>query len=203
MAFRVDDSLRKQSGAKFLLVIAPPWGKGSLAKRLFDIGAASLSLILLSPMIFIASVAIKMGSRGPVFSREILHGYGNRPIRVLRFRTSEACDASDRSSVFVSSIRRGLYRSGLDELPQLFDVLRGEMSIVGPPLQTGFRGVLENEFLPLRGVKPGMTGWSQIKESRDGFTTTEERIKDDLYYVQNRSIFLDIRIVFMTIFCSK
>jgi putative colanic acid biosynthesis UDP-glucose lipid carrier transferase len=103
----------------------------------------------------------------------------------------------------VTPFDRILRRTGIDELPQLLNVLRGEMSIVGPHPYTSRQDLFENHFMPLLNVKPGMTGLSQITEAREGFRTTEQRIKDDLHYVENWSLFLDIKIILMTAFSQQ
>jgi lipopolysaccharide/colanic/teichoic acid biosynthesis glycosyltransferase len=97
VALHDDGSIRRQSGARFLPYVAPSLGGRRWAKRLFDIGAATASLILLSPIILIVSAAIKIDSRGPIFSRETLYGYRNWPIRALKFRSVHACqETADR-----------------------------------------------------------------------------------------------------------
>jgi len=96
-----------------------------------------------------------------------------------------------------------LRQNGIDELPQLLNVLRGEMSIVGPRPYTSRQYVFGKQIMPLLNVKPGMIGWSQISESREGFRTTEQRINDDLHYVENWSLFLDIKIILMTTFSQR
>ena len=100
----------------------------------------------------------------------------------------------------MTPVGRILRRTGIDELPQLLNVLRGEMSIVGPRPYTSRQDLFENRLMPLLNVKPGMTGWSQITESREGLRTTEQRIIDDLHYVENWSLLLDIKIILMTAF---
>jgi lipopolysaccharide/colanic/teichoic acid biosynthesis glycosyltransferase len=103
----------------------------------------------------------------------------------------------------VTLFGRVVRRTGIDELPQLLSVLRGEMSIVGPRPYTSRRDLLENHFTPLLNVKPGMIAWSQITEAREGFRTTEQRIHDDLHYVENWSLFLDFKIILMTAFSQQ
>jgi lipopolysaccharide/colanic/teichoic acid biosynthesis glycosyltransferase len=100
----------------------------------------------------------------------------------------------------VTPVGRVLRRSGIDELPQLLNVLRGEMSIVGPRPYSCHQDLFENRVIPLPDVKPGMIGSSQITEFREGLGTTDERINNDLHYVENRSLFLDIKILLMSAF---
>ena len=203
MGLHDDGSISRQSGARFLPYVAPSLGGRRWAKRLFDIGAATATLILLSPIILIAAVAVKIGSRGSIFCDETLYGYGNRPIRVLKFRSAVTCGRTNRLGSRVTWVGRVLRRTGIDELPQLLNVLRGEMSIVGPRPYASRQNLFENTLMPLLSAKPGMTGWSQIKESREGFRTTKQRISDDLHYVENWSLLLDIKIIMMTAFSQK
>lgn len=203
MALNDDGSISRQSGARYLPYIVPSLGGRRWVKRLFDIGAATASLMLLSPIILIVSAAIKIDSHGPIFSRETLYGYGSRPIRALKFRSVHTCQETNRSSLPVTPFGRVLRRTGIDELPRLLNVLCGEMSIVGPRPYTSRRDLFEKHFLPLLNVKPGMTGWSQITEAREGFGTTEQRVNDDLHYVENWSLFLDVKIILMIAFSQQ
>lgn len=203
VALHDDGSISRQSGSRFLAFTAPSWRERRWAKRLFDIGAASASLILLSPIILIAAVAVKIGSHGSIFCGETLYGYGNRPIRVLKFRSAETCGKTNRLDSRVTWVGRVLRRNGIDELPQLLNVLRGEMSIVGPRPCASCQNLFQSTLMPLLNAKPGMTGWSQIKESREGFRTAEQRINEDLHYVENWSLLLDIKVIMMTAFSQK
>jgi lipopolysaccharide/colanic/teichoic acid biosynthesis glycosyltransferase len=171
------------------------------AKRAFDIVAASIGLILLSPTLLIAAIAVKLDSRGPVFSLETLYQYKNRPIRVLKFRSVATSAEASRMNLRVTRVGRVMRECGIDGLPQLFNVLRGEMSIVGPRLYASHQDLSHYSLTPLlNDVKPGMIG---ITESLEGFGTTEQQIKDDLYYVENWSIFLDIKIALMALVSEK
>jgi lipopolysaccharide/colanic/teichoic acid biosynthesis glycosyltransferase len=203
VALHDDRSISGQNGGRFLADVVPSLGARRCAKRLFDIVVATTSLILLSPIILVVSVAVKIGSRGPLFSREILYGYGNQPIRVLKFRSVKTCVETNRLNLCATSVGRVLRQNGIDELPQLLNVLRGEMSIVGPRPYTSRQYVFGKQIMPLLNVKPGMIGWSRISESREGFRTTEQRINDDLHYVENWSLFLDIKIILMTTFSQR
>jgi lipopolysaccharide/colanic/teichoic acid biosynthesis glycosyltransferase len=203
VALHNDSRIGRQSRARVLADFVPTLGIGRCAKRLFDIVGATTSLLLLSPIILVISVAVKLDSRGSIFSRETLYGYRNQ-IRVLKFRSMTVCTETNRLNLRVTRVGQVLRRTGIDELPQLLNVLRGEMSIVGPCAYTSRHDLLDNQLLPLlSGVKPGMTGWAQITESREGFRTTEQRINDDLHYVENWSLFLDFKIILMTVFFQK
>ena len=131
MALHSERSIGRQSRTRVLADGITALGMERFAKRLFDIVAASASLVLLSPIILVVSAAIKLDSRGPIFSREALYGYGNS-IRVIKFRSVPARQETDQPNLRLTRVGRIIRRSGIDELPQLLNVLRGEMSVVGP-----------------------------------------------------------------------
>jgi lipopolysaccharide/colanic/teichoic acid biosynthesis glycosyltransferase len=159
------------------------------AKRAFDVFAATICLTLLCPLILVVSVAIKLNSRGPIFIRKTKFGYNNRPIHVFRFRSATA-----RSHV--TQVGRVLRRTGIDRIPQLINVLLGDMSIVGPAPSPSPRHLHDYGLMPmLAGIKPGMTRGVQITEHHHGFDAMKQSIDDDLHYVMNWSIFLDIKII--------
>jgi len=196
--FHDDGSVGRQSRGRVLDGVVPALGLGRRIKRIFDIAVAATSLVLLSPIILVVSVAIKFDSDGPVFSGETLYGYKNRAFRALKFRSVKTCAETDRDDWQVTRVGRGLRRTGIDELPRLLNVVSGEISIVGPLPYARRQDLFENRLMPLLdGVKPGLTGWAQIVEAREGFRTTEQRINDDLHYVENWSLFLDIKIILM------
>ena len=202
MALHDDSSVGRHSRGR--VSAAPALGPGGRIKRLFDIVTATTGLFLLSPIILVAAVAIKLDSRGPIFSREIAYGYKNRAFRVLKFRSATVCAKASRNNSHVTRVGRVLRQTGIDDLPKLLNVLGGAMSIVGPRPYARRRDLFEIRLMPLlHGVKPGLTGWAQINEYRKGFTTTEQRINDDLYYVKNWSLFLDIKIILLTLVSYK
>jgi lipopolysaccharide/colanic/teichoic acid biosynthesis glycosyltransferase len=203
VALHNDRSIGGQIGGKVFAVVLSSFGARQYAKRLFDIVAAATTLVLLSPIMLIVSVAVKIDSRGPVFSRETLYGYGNRSIRVLKFRSMKICVETSRFNFGVTPVGRMLRQTGIDELPQLLQVLHGEMSIVGPRPHASRQYLFGSTIMPLLNVKPGMISWSQIAESREGFRTTEQRIDDDRYYVENWSFFLDIKIILIRTFSQR
>ena len=169
---------------------------GQGAKRIFDIVAATIALLVLSPLILVVSVAIKLTSRGPVFIRERGYGYNNRAIQVLKFRCTTACTEANCINSRVTQVGQVLRRTGINGLPQLFNVLRGDMSIVGPHPYTGPRHLLDHRVVAILGdVKPGMTGRVQIADYRDGFEPIDQRINDDLRYARNWSLASDIAII--------
>ena len=156
MAFRDDKSIdRANSGAALIL---PSLRLNHVARRLADAAAATLGLILFSPLILMASIAIKLDSPGPALVRKSRYGYKNRPIQVLRFRLGKACAESDRTNSRRTRVGRILSQTGIAELPGLVNVLRGEMSIVGPPPSPHPKASLSR-------TKPGMIRWAQIVET--------------------------------------
>ena len=199
-----DDGSVGSHGRGRVLSAAPALGPGGRIKRLFDIVAATTSLVLLSPIILLAAVAIKLDSRGPIFSREIAYGYKNQAFRVLKFRSVTVCANASRTNSHVTRVGQVLRQTGIDELPQFLNVLGGTMSIVGPRPYARRQDLFEIRLTSLlNGVKPGLTDWAQINEHREGFTTTERRINDDLYYVKNWSLFLDMKIILLTLVSLK
>jgi Undecaprenyl-phosphate glucose phosphotransferase len=187
-----------------------------VVKRAFDIAAATGGLIVASPLFLIIPLAIKLDSRGPIFFRQMRHGYNNEPIRVLKFRTMFTTEEGDN---FSQTVRRDprvtriggiLRRTSLDELPQLFNVLLGDMSIVGPrPHATAHNEMFEKQIAPFRrrhNVKPGITGWAQVNGYRGQTDTLDKmrrRIECDLYYIDHWSLLLDLKIVIMTLLSKK
>ena len=186
-----------------------------VAKRAFDIFAATLGLCVFSPMFLLVSIAIKLDSRGPIFSPQVRHGYDNQKIPVLRFRstTMENMDgfiqtARKRSSA--TRVGRVLRRTGVDQLPQLINVLRGDMSIVGPRPYRIFPGKILEEQIPRNlsrhRATPGITGWAQVNgywSENDSFKAMQRRIEHDLYYIDNWSFVLDMKIILMTLVSKK
>jgi putative colanic acid biosynthesis UDP-glucose lipid carrier transferase len=183
-------------------------------KYLFDwLGALLLSIVLL-PFFVVVALIIKLTSPGPVFFHQKRHGVGGDPIDILKFRTmkvhreapgrvTQATPGDER----VTAIGRFLRRTSLDELPQLFNVLMGQMSLVGPRPHAIEHNELFKSRIPkymLRHkVKPGMTGWAQVNGFRGQTDTPEKmalRIQHDLWYIQNWSLWLDLKILLMTPF---
>ncbi|SDR54701.1 Undecaprenyl-phosphate glucose phosphotransferase [Rhizobiales bacterium GAS113] len=182
-------------------------------KRGFDTAAAGIGLLLLSPLLVAISGAIKLDSRGPVFFRQTRHGYNNESIRVFKFRTMTTAEDGDafrqakRDDPRVTRIGHFLRRTNLDELPQLLNVLAGEMSIVGPrPHPIALNKMFEQHIAPFsrrHNVKPGITGWAQVNGFRGETDTLEKmqrRFECDLYYIDNWSFLLDMKIIVMTLF---
>ena len=189
---------------------APPMRPfNAFAKRAFDIVAAAIGLFVFSPMFLLASLAIRLNSRGPVFSAQVWHDCDNEQIRVFKFRTTtgEICDkfvqAGRRSYSPTTHVGRILRRTGIEGLPQLINVLRGEMSIVGPHPYITVPGKIFNEqnsrMAPRHDVKPGITGWAQV----NGCSGTRQRTEFDLHYIENWSFLFDLKIILMTLFSKN
>jgi Undecaprenyl-phosphate glucose phosphotransferase len=189
---------------------------GRATKRAFDVVTAIVALILLSPLFVIVSLAIKLDSRGPVFFRQTRHGYNNELIRVLKFRSMTVMEDGNnftpvsRQDPRVTRLGRFLRRTNIDELPQLFNVLVGDMSIVGPrphaTAQNETFAELISSFSRRHNVKPGITGWAQVNGYRGDTDTLEKmqrRVEHDLYYVDNWSLLFDLRIILLTLFSRE
>jgi lipopolysaccharide/colanic/teichoic acid biosynthesis glycosyltransferase len=140
-----DESIGGVSGATVRNGIIPAFGLDERVKRAFDIVAATMGLIILSPILLITSIAIKLDSQGPIFIRETLYGYSNRAIQVLKFRVMTTCVEGNRINPRVTQVGQIVSQAGIDELPQLFNVLRGEMSIVGRRNVHCWRGSLNRD----------------------------------------------------------
>jgi Undecaprenyl-phosphate glucose phosphotransferase len=204
-------------GTVTIQVLHPPLSAFDLiAKRAFDLCGAGLALLVFSPLLLIVSLAIKLDSRGPVFFRQVRHGYNNEAIRVLKFRSMTTTEdgyqfkQATRNDPRVTRVGRILRRTNLDELPQLLNVLWGEMSIVGPrPHPIALNEAFASRISPFsrrHKVKPGITGWAQVNGYRgetDTIEKMERRIECDLYYIDNWSFLLDLRIILMTLFSKR
>lgn len=184
-------------------------------KRTFDIVAAMAGLIILSPLLLFACTAVAIDSKGPIFFRQIRHGYNNRPISVLKFRTMYVTDEKEFRQVSkgdsrITRVGKIFRITGIDELPQLWNILRGEMSVVGPrphaiPHNELFLPKIES-FYRRHTVTPGLTGWAQVNGFRGETDTLEKmkkRIEHDLYYIENWSLLFDLQIIVLTLFSGK
>jgi Undecaprenyl-phosphate glucose phosphotransferase len=185
-------------------------------KRSFDLVAASVGLIVLAPLLIVVAITIKLDSRGPVIFRQTRHGYNNDVFRVFKFRTMMADEdghvfsQAKKNDSRVTRVGRVLRRTNVDELPQLANVLLGEMSIVGPrPHPVAMNQIFEPHISPLsrrHNVKPGITGWAQVNGHRgetDTLEKMERRFEYDIYYVDNWSFAFDVKIILMTLFSKS
>ena len=179
----------------------------SALKRVFDVLMSAAGLIVLSPLLIILAIGVKLSSPGPVFFKQERVGLNRKNFKMLKFRSMVVNDESDtawskkgdnRRTKFGSFIRK----TSLDELPQLINVLKGDMSLVGPRPELPFFVDQFKEEIPLymvkHQVKPGITGWAQVNGYR-GDTSIKKRIECDLWYIDNWSPLLDLRILFMTV----
>ncbi|MGU3794691.1 sugar transferase [Vibrio diabolicus] len=171
-------------------------------KRLFDFSASFFGLILLSPIIALVAWKIRKNLGSPVLFRQTRPGLNGKPFEMVKFRTmKDAVDAqgnllpdSERMTPFGDKLRN----SSLDELPELWNVLKGEMSLVGPrPLLMQYLPLYSQEQARRHEVKPGVTGWAQIN-GRNAISW-EDKFKLDVWYVDNRNLWLDIKILFLTV----
>ena len=186
-----------------------------LKRALIDIPLSAATLIVLSPLLFGLILAVRLSSRGPALFRQARVGLNGKEFMLLKFRTmrSEACDETGLAQVVedddrVTPIGRFLRMTSLDELPQLWNILVGDMAIIGPrPMVRGQRagGVDYVEAVPYydyrHRVKPGLSGWAQANGLRGPtteLTSAIARIDHDCAYVQNFSLALDVRIIFRT-----
>jgi len=193
----------------------PLTGWSLILKGMEDRVLAGLILLLISPLLLVIAALIKLDSRGPILFKQKRYGFNNEVIEVLKFRSMYTDRCSIDSDVpqatkgdpRVTRIGRFLRRTSLDELPQFLNVLTGNMSIVGPRPHAvahneQYADVID-EYLARHKVKPGITGWAQVNGLR-GETETlekmEQRVRYDLYYIDNWSLLFDLRIIFRTLF---
>jgi len=187
-----------------------------VVKRYFDVLAATVGLIVLSPLFLVVSIAVKLDSAGPVFFRQKRHGFNNEPIRVLKFRSMTTVEDGDdftpavKDDPRVTRLGRILRRTNIDELPQLINVLQGDMSIVGPrPHATAQNKFFQTKIGGLsrrHTVKPGITGWAQVNGFRgqiDSLEKMQRRVEHDLYYIDNWSFLLDVKIILLTLLSKR
>jgi sugar transferase (PEP-CTERM system associated) len=211
----------KQTGKVLVTGLRPSWlifSDGFVkthfmqaVKRGLDIGASALGLLLASPVMLAVCIAIKLDSRGPVIFRQTRVGLRGRIFNLYKFRSMTAGAERRSGAVWAASddpritrVGHVLRKTRLDELPQLFNVLRGDMSLVGPrPERPEFMRLLQRE-IPFYGerlaVKPGLTGWAQVRHAyAASVEDTLEKLQYDLYYVKNLSPFLDVLILLHTV----
>jgi exopolysaccharide biosynthesis polyprenyl glycosylphosphotransferase len=180
-----------------------------LGKRVFDIGFSMLALGLLLPFLILIAVLIKLTSRGPVFYVQERIGKDAVPFPFIKFRTMVVGAEQQGAGILalrddprVTIAGRMLRRFSLDELPQLWNVLRGDMSLVGPrPERPEFTREFRKEHIGYdirHTVRPGITGYAQIHGWR-GYTSLEERLRHDIYYIRNWSLALDAYVLAMTL----
>ena len=190
----------------------PMTGAEQRLKYIFDRLSSIVLILLLSPLMLLLAGSVRLSGEGPVLFRQRRHGVGGEPIEILKYRTMTVHEEpqgqysqATSDDARVTAVGRFLRKTSLDELPQLFNVLKGEMSLVGPrphPIELNDLFISRIPKYMLRHkVKPGITGWAQVNGFR-GITDTEEkmvlRIEHDLWYIQNWSLWLDLKILLQT-----
>jgi exopolysaccharide biosynthesis polyprenyl glycosylphosphotransferase len=192
-------------------------GPDRLVKRLFDLVVGGLALVVVSPLMLVAALMVRIDSPGPILLRQQRIGEGGLPFQMLKFRTMRGGAEKDEQPLVresdqgppalvkqpddprITRVGHVLRRFSIDELPQLFNVLRGDMSLVGPRPELPW---LVKRYEPWHrkrfAVPQGMTGWWQVngRSERADYTL---RMEDDLYYIRNWSVWLDLRILLMTV----
>lgn len=185
----------------------------STLKRCFDLAGSLAIIIATLPLMVLIALAIKLDSKGPVLFRQIRHGYNNQPFQILKFRSMFPAPTSDTRVIQatfndkrVTRVGRVLRKLSLDELPQIFNVFQGDMSLIGPRPHAlahheQFCGLIDG-YRHRHRVKPGITGWAQVRGFRGETDTLDKmigRVDLDLHYIDNWSLSLDIKILLMTL----
>lgn len=179
-------------------------------KRAVDVLGGLVAVVVFSPVMLIAAILVKTTSKGPLIYKQERVGLHNKPFYMYKFRSMEVQEESREKTCWtvkndprVTLVGKFMRRTSIDELPQLFNVLKGDMSLVGPrPERPQFVEKFREEiprYMVKHQVRPGMTGWAQVNGFR-GDTSIRKRIDCDLYYIENWSIGFDIKILFLTIF---
>ena len=188
--------------------LADPFNKA--VKRIFDIIFSLLVIILTSPVMLITAIAVKFSSPGPVLYKQERIGLHNKPFMMYKFRSmvvqnqeTEAAGWTTKDDPRVTNVGKFIRKYSIDEFPQFFNVLKGDMSVVGPrPERPQFVEKFKEEiprYMVKHQVRPGLTGWAQINGYR-GDTSIKRRIEHDIYYIENWTIWFDIKIIFLTVF---
>lgn len=182
----------------------------ALIKRLTDIIGAVICIIVFSPVMLTSAILVKTTSQGPLIFKQERVGLHNKPFKMYKFRTmyvqteeEEKKGWTQKNDPRVTKVGGFLRKTSLDEFPQLFNVLKGDMSLVGPrPERPQYVEKFREEiprYMIKHQVRPGMTGWAQVNGYR-GDTSIRKRIEHDLYYIENWTLGLDIKILFLTVF---
>ncbi len=201
--------VKELEGMSFIRMKSMPmsaWGR--VLKRTFDIVVALALLLILSPVLVVTAVLIKLDSRGPVLYRQERVGVDGQHFRMIKFRSMKPGAEEETGPVWAAAkdprrttLGAFLRATSIDELPQLLNVLAGEMSLVGPrPERPYFVERFREDvpqYLERHRMKTGMTGWAQVNGLR-GNTSLEERVKFDIYYIENWSLRFDVKILFLT-----
>lgn len=183
----------------------------AILKRLIDVIGSLILIVLSSPLMLVSLIGVKLSSKGPILFKQDRVGKDKKIFKMLKFRSMKVNDSQntawstnkdDRRTKFGSFIRK----YSIDEIPQFFNVLRGDMSLVGPRPEIPFYVSQFKEEIPFylvrQQVRPGITGWAQVNGLR-GDTSIEKRVEYDIWYIENWSLLLDIKILFLTVFGGK
>ncbi|MGH1352635.1 MAG: sugar transferase [Methyloligellaceae bacterium] len=171
-------------------------------KRLFDLTVIILLLPVITPLLLFLIIFVKIKLGGPIFFQQTRPGLNGKPFRIIKFRSmTDKRDAEGNllpDAIRLTPFGKFLRSTSLDELPELWNVLKGEMSLVGPrPLLMEYLPLYSKHQSRRHEVRPGITGWAQINGRNS--ISWEERFEMDIYYVENRSIMFDLKILFLTI----
>ncbi|SEB42302.1 sugar transferase [Pseudomonas marginalis] len=173
-----------------------------MLKRIFDVISAGLAIILLSPVILVVALLIRRKLGSPIIFRQMRPGLAGKPFEMIKFRTMK--DSVDRSGAPLPDAERLgpfgrlLRSSSLDELPELWNVLKGEMSLVGPrPLLMEYLPLYSANEFRRHEVRPGITGWAQVNGRNS--LGWKEKFELDVWYVENKNFWLDLKILFLTV----
>jgi putative colanic acid biosynthesis UDP-glucose lipid carrier transferase len=199
-----------------VVVRTPFRGLKRVLKRMEDVVLGLPILLLIALPMLVIAAAVKLTSKGPVFFAQLRHGRDGREFRVLKFRSMTTMEdgatvvQAQKNDARITPLGRFLRRSSLDELPQILNVIRGEMSLVGPRPHAvahnqQYRAKIR-EYMRRHHVKPGITGWAQVNGLRGETDTLEKmvaRVEHDLAYIRSWSLWLDVKILFLTVFGRK
>ncbi|WP_158108508.1 undecaprenyl-phosphate glucose phosphotransferase [Vibrio furnissii] len=206
--------LKRIGGVQTFSIFSSPFdGMGKVIKRIEDIVIGSMIALLISPVLIAVAVGVKLSSPGPVLFKQDRYGLGGKKIKVWKFRSMKVMEndavvtQATKNDPRVTKFGAFIRRTSLDELPQFLNVLQGSMSIVGPRPHAvahneQYRKIVDNYMIRHK-IKPGITGWAQINGYRGETETvdkTEKRVRYDIQYMQNWSLWLDIKIIFLTVF---
>lgn len=173
-------------------------------KRLFDIFSSSFAIILFSPILILVSVAIKLESKGPIIFKQDRPGINNKLFKIYKFRSMKvdtpnvATDLLDPAD-FITKLGKIIRKTSLDELPQLFNILKGDMTVVGPrpALYNQYELIEKRTKVNVHKIKPGLTGLAQVMGRDDN--SDDQKVQYDKYYLENQSFKLDMYIIYKTI----
>ena len=187
-------------------------GPGQAVARIMSLTVALSGVILCAPLLLLVAIAIKLDSRGPVFFIQERSGWNGKPFNLLKFRTMHPAGSAPPTSEWVQDnvgritrVGKWLRRFRIDEVPQLVNVLRGEMNLIGPRPHPTSNQKIFLEYIAYYGlrstVRPGVTGWAQVRYGyANNLEQETEKMRYDLYYIKNHTLWLDFKILFETVF---